>query len=116
MGNYELGHLLHMPTHLDIQVGDYQAVRSDIFLAHLQDLDCGFFCQAMDWNIRAYKADKKLYEFAPQRFNIYMGYLIHNLEFCAWAAMFVHFASLLISRALLDSSHTRPIVLLDILL
>ena len=65
---HEIGHLLHMGTHLDIQKGDYQS--------------------AMYWNMKGYEADMKLWEAFPQRFFVYSGYLLHNLEFCCWAAMY----------------------------
>jgi hypothetical protein len=61
------GHLLHMPTHLDIQVGDYT--------------------NAMQSNIKAYTADTVVIK-ASSRTSIWTGYLIHNIEFCAWAALY----------------------------
>lgn len=63
----EAGHLIHMPTHLDIQVGDYRS--------------------SMALNQAAVAADLKLHAQSPSRFTIYFGYVIHNMEFCAWAAM-----------------------------
>ena len=36
-----------------------------------------------------YKADLALLARSPERFAIYTGYLVHNLEFCVWAAMYV---------------------------
>lgn len=62
------GHLIHMPTHLDIQVGNYT--------------------EAIRCNILGYEADLALYKASPSRFNIYTGYVVHNLEFCVWAAMY----------------------------
>ena len=62
------GHLIHMPTHLDIQVGAYE--------------------RAMQCNIRGYQADLALYAIAPKRFGIYAGYVVHNIQFCGWAAMY----------------------------
>ena len=56
-----------MPTHLDIQVGDYGS--------------------SMALNQAAVAADLKLHALSPSRFTIYFGYVIHNMEFCAWAAM-----------------------------
>ena len=56
-----------MPTHLDIQVGDYRS--------------------SMALNQAAVAADLKLHAQSPSRFTIYFGYVIHNMEFCAWAAM-----------------------------
>mmetsp|Transcript_3953 Transcript_3953/g.11466 ORF Transcript_3953/g.11466 Transcript_3953/m.11466 type:complete len:436 (-) Transcript_3953:236-1543(-) len=63
----DAGHLLHMPSHLDIQVGDYSA--------------------AMQANREAISADLRQLARAPQRFSIYSGYVVHNMEFLAWAAM-----------------------------
>ena len=63
----EAGHLIHMPTHLDIQVGEYGS--------------------SMALNQAAVAADLKLHAQSPSRFTIYFGYVIHNMEFCAWAAM-----------------------------
>lgn len=62
------GHLLHMPTHLDFQVGEYK--------------------RAMEWNIMGSKADLEVFAATPQRTSIYLGYALHNMEFCAWAAMY----------------------------
>ena len=59
----DCGHLLHMPSHLDIQVGEYR--------------------RAMDDNVRAYKADLRVHAHSPSRFTIHTGYLVHNVEFCA---------------------------------
>ena len=56
-----------MPTHLDIQVGEYGS--------------------SMGLNQAAVAADLKLHAQSPSRFTIYFGYVIHNMEFCAWAAM-----------------------------
>ena len=62
------GHLLHMPTHLDFQVGEYK--------------------KAMDWNVLGYKADLEIVANAPERLSFYAGYVAHNMEFCVWAAMY----------------------------
>mmetsp|Transcript_31932 Transcript_31932/g.83681 ORF Transcript_31932/g.83681 Transcript_31932/m.83681 type:complete len:648 (+) Transcript_31932:88-2031(+) len=61
------GHLLHMPTHLDIQVGKYDA--------------------AMKWNIAGYTADEKTMKACP-RTTVWTGYYVHNIEFCAWASLY----------------------------
>ena len=66
------GHLVHMPTHLDFQVGAY--------------------AEAVRCNVKAYEADLKLYRSVaagcPSRFGIYTGYVVHNMEFAVWAAMY----------------------------
>ncbi len=64
----DAGHLIHMPTHIDIQCGHYENV--------------------LAWNRRAIVADRK----ARDRmgvFNIYTGYRIHNHHFAAYGAMFL---------------------------
>lgn len=61
------GHLLHMPTHLDIQVGAYT--------------------NAMKWNVTAYEADMATIAALPRN-TVWIGYFIHNIEFCAWAALY----------------------------
>jgi len=62
------GHLVHMPTHLYIQVGRY--------------------IEAMRCNMMGYRSDLTLAARSPQRFGIYTGYVVHNMEFCVWAAMY----------------------------
>eukprot|EP00040_Diaphanoeca_grandis_P031844 m.191387 g.191387 ORF g.191387 m.191387 type:complete len:568 (-) comp32430_c0_seq2:306-2009(-) len=62
-----IGHLMHMPTHLDIQVGSYK--------------------DAWEWNERAYKVDAVTIK-ATGRSKFWVGYYVHNIEFCAWAAMY----------------------------
>ena len=64
----DAGHLIHMPSHIDIQCGHYENV--------------------LAWNRRAVAADRK----ARDRigiFNIYTGYRIHNHHFAAYGAMFL---------------------------
>jgi tetratricopeptide (TPR) repeat protein len=62
-----LGHLLHMPTHIDVLVGDYPAV--------------------IDSNQRAIDADKKfLRREGPN--NFYTLYRMHNYHFVVYGAMF----------------------------
>ena len=63
-----MGHLLHMPTHLDIQVGEY--------------------ARAIASNEAGIAADKALFAVAPERFGNYFGYAEHNMEFVVWAAMY----------------------------
>ena len=64
----DAGHLIHMPTHIDIQCGHYENV--------------------LAWNRRAVAVDRK----ARDRmgiFTIYTGYRIHNHHFAAYGAMFL---------------------------
>jgi len=41
----------------------------------------------MQANRDAISADLRQLARAPQRFSIYSGYVVHNMEFLAWAAM-----------------------------
>jgi len=64
----DMGHLTHMPTHIDIQ--------------------CGFYRDALYWNQRAIIADRKYYDSAGP-LNFYSAYRAHNYHFAAYAAMFL---------------------------
>ena len=64
----DAGHLIHMPTHIDVLCGHYQDVLVD--------------------NQRASVADRKfLAEAGP--LNFYSGYRIHNYHFAIYGAMFL---------------------------
>ena len=63
-----MGHLVHMPSHIDIQCGHYQ----DVVL----------------WNQKATVADRKYYERAGA-LNFYTAYRVHNHHFVAYGAMFL---------------------------
>jgi tetratricopeptide (TPR) repeat protein len=64
----DMGHLTHMPTHIDIQ--------------------CGHYRDAMHWNLKAIIADRKFYDRSGPM-NFYSGYRIHNYHFAAYGAMFL---------------------------
>lgn len=64
----DAGHLIHMPTHIDVQCGHYQNV--------------------LDWNLRACAVDRKALDDAGI-FNLYTGYRIHNYHFAVYGAMFL---------------------------
>ena len=64
----DMGHLMHMPTHIDIQ--------------------CGHYHNAMHWNQKAIIADRKFYDRSGPM-NFYSGYRIHNYHFAAYGAMFL---------------------------
>jgi len=64
----DMGHLVHMPTHIDIQ--------------------CGHYRDAMHWNQKAIVADRKFYDRAGAM-NFYTGYRVHNYHFAAYGAMFL---------------------------
>jgi tetratricopeptide (TPR) repeat protein len=64
----DMGHLTHMPTHIDIQ--------------------CGYYRDALYWNQRAIMADRNYYDRAGPM-NFYSAYRAHNYHFAAYAAMFL---------------------------
>jgi tetratricopeptide (TPR) repeat protein len=64
----DMGHLVHMPTHIDIQ--------------------CGHYRDALSWNQKAIRADRRFYDRAGPM-NLYSGYRMHNYHFAAYAAMFL---------------------------
>src|SRR5271156_2777449 len=64
----DMGHLVHMPTHIDVQ--------------------CGHYRDAMHWNRKAIIADRKFYDRAGPM-NFYSGYRVHNYHFAAYGAMFL---------------------------
>jgi tetratricopeptide (TPR) repeat protein len=64
----DMGHLMHMPTHIDIQCGDYR--------------------DALHWNQKAIIADRKFHDRSGPM-NFYSGYRIHNYHFAAYGAMFL---------------------------
>mmetsp|Transcript_64349 Transcript_64349/g.129382 ORF Transcript_64349/g.129382 Transcript_64349/m.129382 type:complete len:797 (-) Transcript_64349:28-2418(-) len=79
------GHLLHMPSHIDVQVGQY-------------DL-------AVKGNEAGVAADL-VYFRQHSHHNFYHGYLVHNYHFLAWAAMFdaQFYKALHASRALVETT------------
>ncbi|NOD46421.1 MULTISPECIES: tetratricopeptide repeat protein [unclassified Ruegeria] len=64
----DAGHLVHMPTHIDVLCGHYQNV--------------------VHWNEKASEADLKYYE-REGAFNIYTGYRQHNYHFAIYGALFL---------------------------
>jgi tetratricopeptide (TPR) repeat protein len=64
----DAGHLLHMPTHIDVLCGDYQNV--------------------VEWNDRAIKADHKYLAKEGAR-NFYSLYRCHDFHFKIYGAMFM---------------------------
>ncbi|MCB4454244.1 tetratricopeptide repeat protein [Leisingera sp. McT4-56] len=64
----DAGHLVHMPTHIDVLCGDYHSV--------------------VHWNQKAIEADLKFYE-REGAFNIYTGYRQHDYHFVIFGAMFL---------------------------
>ena len=88
----DAGHLVHMPTHIDVLCGHYENV--------------------VRWNERAIEADLKYYE-AEGAFNIYTGYRQHNYHFVIYGALFLgQFEPAM--RAVQGLEETTPEALLEI--
>ncbi|MEX0284536.1 MAG: tetratricopeptide repeat protein [Paracoccaceae bacterium] len=64
----DAGHLVHMPTHIDVLCGDYEKV--------------------VRWNQKAVEADLIYYN-AEGAFNVYTGYRQHDYHFVVYGAMFL---------------------------
>lgn len=64
----DAGHLIHMPTHIDILCGNYR--------------------DTMFWNEKAIEADLKFVE-REGAMNFYTAYRIHNYHFAIYGAMFL---------------------------
>ncbi len=64
----DAGHLIHMPTHIDIQCGAYRDV--------------------VYWNLKGVEADLRVAEHQG-RINFYTAYRIHNYRFAIYGAMFL---------------------------
>ena len=64
----DAGHLIHMPTHIDVLCGHYQNV--------------------VDWNEAAVDADLKYWR-KHGAMNLYTGYRLHNYHFIIYGAMFL---------------------------
>ncbi|MGB7241573.1 MAG: tetratricopeptide repeat protein [Sulfitobacter sp.] len=64
----DAGHLIHMPTHIDIQCGHYR----DVF----------------HWNWKATQVDQKALD-RMGVYTVYTGYRIHNYHFATYGAMFL---------------------------
>ncbi len=66
----DAGHLLHMPTHIDVLIGDYES--------------------CVRWNIAAIEADKKAMVSYP-KFNhqasFYFGYIVHDYHMLVYGAI-----------------------------
>ncbi|WP_171124816.1 MULTISPECIES: hypothetical protein [unclassified Ruegeria] len=64
----DAGHLVHMPTHIDVLCGHYQNV--------------------VHWNEKAIEADLKYYD-REGAFNVYTGYRQHDYHFVIYGALFL---------------------------
>jgi hypothetical protein len=64
----DAGHLIHMPTHIDVL--------------------CGTYRDALFWNQQAIRADRKAME-RDGVMNFYSAYRIHNYHFAIYGGMFL---------------------------
>jgi tetratricopeptide (TPR) repeat protein len=64
----DAGHLIHMPTHIDIQCGEYR--------------------DTLHWNLKGIEADLRIAE-QQGRMNFYTAYRVHNYHFAIYGAMFL---------------------------
>lgn len=64
----DAGHLVHMPTHIDVL--------------------CGYYQDVVHWNQQAVRADLRYWE-ENGPFNIYSGYRLHNYHFVIYGALFL---------------------------
>ncbi|MFY2824984.1 hypothetical protein [Ruegeria sp. MALMAid1280] len=64
----DAGHLVHMPTHIDVL--------------------CGHYHNVVYWNEKAIEADLKYFE-REGAFNIYTGYRQHDFHFVIYGALFI---------------------------
>ena len=64
----DAGHLIHMPTHIDVQCGEYR--------------------DTLHWNLKGIEADLKIAE-QQGRMNFYTAYRIHNYHFAICGASFL---------------------------
>lgn len=64
----ESGHLIHMPTHIDVLCGHYRDV--------------------LAYNQKALEADRKFLDYAENP-GVYLMYVIHNYHFALYGAMFL---------------------------
>ena len=88
----DAGHLVHMPSHVDVLCGHYENV--------------------VRWNEKAIEADLKYYN-AEGAFNIYTGYRQHNYHFVIYGALFLgQFEPAM--RAVRGMNETTPDALLEI--
>ncbi len=90
----DAGHLLHMPTHIDVLCGDYLNV--------------------VEWNERAIKADQK-YLAKEGALNFYSLYRCHNYHFKLYGAMFLgQFAPALEAAEEMAATLTEDLLTIDV--
>lgn len=66
----DAGHLVHMPTHIDVLIGDYEA--------------------CVRWNAAAIKADKKAIALSPKynhKTTFYFSYIVHDFHMLVYGAI-----------------------------
>ena len=64
----DAGHLVHMPTHIDVL--------------------CGHYHDVVFWNERAVEADRRYFD-REGAFNLYTGYRMHDYHFVIYGALFL---------------------------
>jgi tetratricopeptide (TPR) repeat protein len=90
----DAGHLLHMPTHIDVLCGDYLNV--------------------VEWNERAIKVDRK-YLAKEGALNFYSLYRCHNYHFKLYGAMFLgQFAPALAAAEEMAASLTEDLLTIEV--
>lgn len=90
----DAGHLLHMPTHIDVLCGDYHNV--------------------VEWNDRAIKADRK-YLAKEGALNFYSLYRCHDYHFKLYGAMFLgQFAPAIAAAEEMASTLTEDLLTIDV--
>lgn len=78
----QAGHLIHMPTHIDVLVGDYES--------------------CVVYNCKAIKADERSMETSPGtagRESFYFGYIVHNYHMAVYGAILGGFESVAMDLA-----------------
>ena len=66
--NIQIGHLMHMPSHIDFWMGNYE--------------------EAIKSNEKAISIDEKFIKKIGIKCNFYKFYRMHNIHFCIWSCMF----------------------------
>lgn len=79
----DAGHLIHMPTHIDVLVGDYES--------------------CVEYNYSAILADEKIMRISPDTAgteSFYFGYIVHNFHMLVYGAILGGMESIAMEKAL----------------
>mmetsp|Transcript_41235 Transcript_41235/g.86560 ORF Transcript_41235/g.86560 Transcript_41235/m.86560 type:complete len:684 (+) Transcript_41235:250-2301(+) len=79
----DAGHLIHMPTHIDVLVGDYEL--------------------CVEYNLSAILADEKIMRTSPDTAgseSFYFGYIVHNFHMLVYGAILGGMESIAMQKAL----------------